>query len=410
MLLHTLARPTILKKAWTSLKSGKSDDARKSIRGIDGVSIKKFEQILEDNPNIFDDISDQLLKNNYELSELKGFFYRKSNKKDFRLICPPSVTDSIIHSAILTTIKPYFDSQLNNGASYSGVPIKKGRKKTNHITAIKNIHAAFKRGNYFVYESDIKGFFDHINKSILYEKITSNLPDSSLNELIRQVIYFKLGNYADLVKQKRGIVPQEESTVGIAQGSPLSPFFANVYLSDIDSLMMTETGSLFFRYVDDFIILAPKLSEAEDNGKKCEQLLNALGLKIAPNKTSTCYIINRTEFFTFLGLKINRFQVEQKKKVTEIIEILKEDYLKLNHPRYNKIKTKTDLIVRINARIQGYANFYRTFHTVVMLKKVNQLIKSRKNTSKVLNKIEMVDDSGKKQFMSEKQWQSAFPN
>jgi hypothetical protein len=256
-----------------------------------------------------------------------------------------------------------------------------------------------------VYESDIQGFFDSIVRERLFNKVKQNLIDDSLNKVIRDIIYFQIGNYDQLKKDARGKLPHQKSEVGIAQGSPLSPFFANVYLSDVDQIMYQLVGKRFFRYIDDFIIVAPTIEEAEELGGIIEYLLVGEGLALALEKTNLCNILGQKSFFTFLGLKISKYEIQQKKKQQEVLEIIQSNYL--NTKKYKNVKSKLPFIDLVNAKIQGYANYYRTFHTQPMLRAINGLIRNMRKTES-FKSVKEVDESGKKELMTIEKWQSAF--
>src|SRR5260221_6759480 len=117
-LIQQVADIRNLKKSWKSLRAGKSDDARRALRGIDGSSILEFEKKVD--PNI-EKISEALLSGEYQISPVKSYFIKKSTKNRYRLISPPSVEDAIVHSSILEILKPIFQDSLNNGVSYCGI-------------------------------------------------------------------------------------------------------------------------------------------------------------------------------------------------------------------------------------------------------------------------------------------------
>lgn len=401
-LIEQVANVSNLNKAWRSVNSGKTDDARRALRGMDGISLEKFKKVALSS---LQSISKDLLSGVYTMSPVKGFFYKKSNKREYRLICPPCVSDCVVHTAILQIIKPYFTQLLNTGASYSGVPAASKRSRVNHITALKNVHKAFKAQNYYVFESDIKGFFDSVDRGILLKTICGSLPDQSISHLIQQIIYFEIGNYDELQSQKKGKLPDKSSPIGLAQGSALSPFFANVYLAECDDLLSQVTCNRFFRYVDDFIIVGKTLDEVCELGSIAEFALNEVELELAENKTDVCNLNDPRQSFTFLGLKISRHEVMQKKKLSEVLSIIRTDYL--NIKSYRKL-VKMPFIEMVNSRVQGYANYYRSFHTLPMLNAINQEITTVKKKYAAFSRIKQVDVTGKKIFMSLKDWQSAF--
>lgn len=407
-LIQKVAELKNLSKAWRSIKSGKSEDARKAIRGIAGISIREFEK--HEKPNL-ENISKDLLSGNYNISPVKGYFRKKKQKKEYRLICTFNLQDSIVQASILLVIKEFYYQILNNGVSYCGIPTRSKKEKISHITAFKNAHSEFSKGNYYVFESDIKSFFDSINKELLIERLFQYLPDNSLNEILRQIVYFKIGNRKQLIRQKKGSLPHNNSNNGITQGSPLSPFFANVYLSDMDWIMKTLFGTKYIRYVDDFILLSTSEKEVIEMGGIIEHLFSSEGLNIAYEKTAVCNILEEKSSIDFLGLRISKYEVKQKIDTREVIKNIEKRYLSAKQIQ-KEIKRKKNkeynFIDIVNNKIQGYTNYYNRFHTQPMLKAINKLIEQRRENYTAFHGLLSVDVSGKKQFMTKRAWQSAF--
>lgn len=84
---------------------------------------------------------------------------------------------------------------------------------------------------------------------------------------------------------------------GIAQGAPISPLLANLYLHPFDRLMAVN-GWHVVRYADDFVVLTASALEAERALKDVARLLKGRGLALNPEKTQ---IVAPGETFHFLG-------------------------------------------------------------------------------------------------------------
>jgi retron-type reverse transcriptase len=84
---------------------------------------------------------------------------------------------------------------------------------------------------------------------------------------------------------------------GIAQGAPISPLLANLYLHPFDRLMAVN-GWHVVRYADDFVVLTASAPEAEQALKDVARLLKGRGLALNPEKTQ---IVAPGETFQFLG-------------------------------------------------------------------------------------------------------------
>ena len=100
----------------------------------------------------------------------------------------------------------------------------------------------------------------------------------------------------DIIIQKRGAMA----------GTPISPFFANVYLSDMDRLFESDDVT-YFRYSDDILIFADK----EDDIKKYQQIVFSIiknnKLTINSDKTKLCKPKDKWEF---LGFSYNNGEID----------------------------------------------------------------------------------------------------
>lgn len=90
-----------------------------------------------------------------------------------------------------------------------------------------------------------------------------------------------------IVREKRG---------GMA-GTPVSPFFANVYLKDVDA-WFANRGILYFRYSDDILIFADTLVELQNYREELYSQLSDLHLELNPDKVK---ISKPGEMWEFLG-------------------------------------------------------------------------------------------------------------
>lgn len=94
---------------------------------------------------------------------------------------------------------------------------------------------------------------------------------------------------------KSGKVIQEKR--GAMAGTPVSPFFANVYLKDVDAWFADE-GILYFRYSDDILIFADTLEELQSYQEVLYSKLAELHLELNPDKVK---ISRSGEMWEFLG-------------------------------------------------------------------------------------------------------------
>lgn len=157
-----------------------------------------------------------------------------------RVIHKASVRDRLLYQAIYRKLYPIFDptfiydsySSRNYKGTHAGV------KKLKYF--IKRESANWRR-KAFVFQCDIKKFFDSIDHQILLSLIACKVKDERLMFLIRKIV--------DSFSTKLG--------KGLPLGNVTSQLFANVYLNELDQFVKRTLGEqLYIRYCDDFLIVS----------------------------------------------------------------------------------------------------------------------------------------------------------
>ncbi|MDE3077780.1 MAG: hypothetical protein KGJ86_20355, partial [Chloroflexota bacterium] len=134
----------------------------------------------------------------------------------------------------------------------------------------------------YVYEADIRGFFDHLDHDWLMRMIELKVGDPWILRLIRK--WLKAG----ILEKGETHRPEE----GTPQGGPLSPLLANVYLHYVLDLWFTKLirprcrgGAQLVRYADDFLVLFEYEEDANRFAKALPERLAKFSLEVAPEKT-----------------------------------------------------------------------------------------------------------------------------
>lgn len=417
MLKDRLANRKRLEKCWKEIYQGKSDTVRRMSCGIDEITLNDFKR--EHKRNI-EQLSIALKNNEFQFSPLKGFPKSKGKKKKGvnkkkRLISVPTVQDRIVHKAILSVLNDVLYTHINTGVSYCGVKKSfwtsislKNEIKMNIRKAIKVLVEYVEKGYFWIFETDIKGFFDNVPKDKMIEKVFAALPkgDNSLNEYIKQIIYFEIDNLDEL-KNKNVNLPEEN--IGLAQGSSLSPIFANLYLAKFDICMKSKFGTRYIRYVDDFVVLCKSEKEAIEAKGFSEGFLLAEGLKIAPDKTDRVFLKQKERNIVFLGIKISMCGLFPKKKLSErkmwLATVLRLKDYKIQYSKTTgKKRTK---IMQMNDRIQGWGYFYRYYHVNSYYKEMDIRLKQLTN-DKGIRGIKSLSKIPLRPIISLKKWCSIF--
>ena len=145
----------------------------------------------------------------------------------------------------------------------------------------------------YCFKVDISNYFNSIDIDILLKKLAFvREQDEELFRLFEKILR------EDRVYENGNIVRDSH---GAMAGMPCSPFFANVYLSDVDKYF-EEYGVEYFRYSDDVLIFA-------DGKEDMEKIMDIFSIKVKENKLelneSKVSLYKPYESFEFLGFSYN---------------------------------------------------------------------------------------------------------
>lgn len=261
--LEEIAQVETLAEAWGRVRANKGGP------GGDGVTI---DDLANDIELSLEDLSKRLLAESYRPKKLRRAFIRKASGGR-RPLSIPAVIDRVAQTAAMLVLEPEMDARM----SETSLAYRVGRGPPLAIAAVRS---AFAEGLVWTVDADIKGYFD----SIWHRQLMTDLAIWIDDERILRLILRWLRTFG-----WRGR--------GIAQGAPVSPLLANLYLHPFDRLMAVN-GWRVVRYADDFVVLTVSAPEAERALKDVARLLKGRGLALNPDKTQ---IVGPSETLHFLG-------------------------------------------------------------------------------------------------------------
>jgi group II intron reverse transcriptase/maturase len=205
-----------------------------------------------------------------------------------------------------------------------------------------------------IVEIDLQSYFTTIPHDKLMVLIKERVVDGSMLRLIKQSL--KVG------VSYRGQV--EPTTVGVPQGSPISPLYSNIYLNLLDRVWQgrgyrEKLGATLYRYADDVILVCRK--SATQALEAFEAIITRMGLKLNREKTRITKI---TEGFDFLGYQFVKRRSPSTGKPRIYIFPSKTAQRHIRH----RIKCFTkrrapilpsEFVRRVNEVVLGWANYYR---------------------------------------------------
>lgn len=191
-------------------------------------------------------------------------------------------SDLLLHAVLHEMLQEPFDRLLEPAS----MGYRRGKTVQQAIEAVKSL---IKDGYRYVVESDIEDFFPSIDHNRLEILLRLALPpaDDCIRELIGKLLRTPCIEGGRIY----------DRNIGLAQGSPLSPLFANIYLDRFDEII-DEAGGKMVRYADDFVILTRKREDAEKLLGLAREELASAGLSLGEEKTA---ILEVSEGFRFLG-------------------------------------------------------------------------------------------------------------
>ncbi len=260
----------------------KYDEASEALEENEGFSLDK-ERFAEK-------LASEIKNGTYLPSPNTAFVIKKKNGNE-RLIEKLSFKDLIVQQYLAKTISKVFDRIFEE----SSIGFRKGMSRENAVEIVQN--AVF-QGCKYVIEADIEDFFSSIDLKVLSKLLDKYIPENDfcLKNLLSKAICNGYALNGELKIRAKGL----------AQGSPLSPILANLYLDSFDE-KIKSLGMKMARYADDFIILVHSKEEAESAFSKVEILLGELSLKIKKEKFSIKHI---KEGFWFLGIRFEKSEVK----------------------------------------------------------------------------------------------------
>ena len=329
-----LLRDRVLMNAWKKVKANRGSG------GIDGVTIKEYAK--NEQENILK-LLEKLKAKEYKPTPVRRVYIPKKDGKK-RPLGIPTLEDRIVQQALTDILMPKYEKLVFHNWSMGYRP---GRGVESALQVIiKNIEL----GRNWIYDCDIKGFFDNIPHKKLMKVLNKVIADGTVLDLIWSWLkcgYMEEGKYYN-------------TKAGQPQGGVISPLLANIYLNELD-WELHKAKIYFVRYADDFLLFCETEEEVTRAGNIAKSVIESLGLEVAMNKTKVVDFKN--DDFDFLGFHFNHWKTS--KKGNDYYSIVPTEKSIKTFKKANKDKTqrkwtkpKEEWIKDINPIIVGKTNYY----------------------------------------------------
>ena len=247
---------------------------RRGAPGVDRISMAEYGQNLDANVA---DLAARMKRGAYDAPNVRRVYIPKAgNASKLRPLGIPNVEDRLLQAAVARILGALYEPIFDN-ASFGFRP---GRSAHDALRAVRT--AVTSGRIQYVYEADIRGFFDNLSHDWLMRMLEIRVGDPWILRLIRK--WLKAGIF------DQGTVTHP--TMGTPQGGPLSPILANVYLHYVLDLWFATVvrrhlrrDAQLVRYADDFLVLFEDEEDAKRFAAEVPGRLAKFGLEVAPEKT-----------------------------------------------------------------------------------------------------------------------------
>lgn len=272
----------------------------------------------------------------------------KPESKDTRTISIASIRDSVVQRALYQNVYPSVDARLS--ASVFGY--RRGRSAHDAVRAIKR---HFADGRIFVFDADLRKFFDTLDHEVLLSQVSTLGLDDRAVTLIRR--FLKTGKIpATQVEEHRSATGKQKKylpearIIGVPQGGVLSGLLSNLYLAGFDAEIRQQHDG-YVRYADDFLVCCASEDECRQVHALAEASLTPLKVALHPDKTKTC--VSGESGVDFLGFRISTRGVRVRGRNVAKFKTRIKDVLATQKIKDTAERTLRSLIWRLSYKIRG---------------------------------------------------------
>lgn len=265
-----------------------------------------------------------LATNQYKPSSSDVFLVKKPVLRE---VFAAKFRDRIVHHLIIGKLEPLFEKIF----IYDSYACRKGRGTSFGIKRVERFIRQCSE-NYqkdcYILKLDIRGFFMHISRSLLWNRlqefININYQHSDKRALI-ELCRIIVENDPTIECNVKGswwqweVLPKDKSLFGVYKGLGLpignlsSQVFANFYMTSFDHFVKHNLGfKCYGRYVDDFVIVDQDKVRLQENIAAIRLLLKKeLLLDLHPKKI---YLQHYSKGVSFLGAIIRPYHTTPGKR------------------------------------------------------------------------------------------------
>ncbi|WP_433811375.1 reverse transcriptase domain-containing protein [Flavobacterium johnsoniae] len=334
---------------------------RSKSKGIDKVSVEKFDVDLDNHLNL---IIDKFKSGSYNFSPYLELLKLKGRNKVPRVISIPTIRDKLVLLVLKEILHEAFDSSVNR------------KLPNNYIKEIKHFLKKDKSEKFFL-KLDLEKFYDTLNHDIIISKLTGqNLPENVVLLIKRAITNITVPQNSHVSQYAN-----YEANVGVPQGLSISNILAQIYLLDFDKVI-SKRKYFYQRYVDDILLI----NSSEISQFRIKNFIKELeSLSLAVNSSKTEQNSLNVTAFNFLSYSISddKISVAQKNielflrriaaKITWFKSCIKVKEKRPEHLKENPERLKEVFINELNDMITGLIANNKSYGWLFYFSEINDL-------------------------------------
>lgn len=336
-----------LEIAWERVKANQGSG------GVDGESIEAFGEQLQER---LEQLHAELRADTYQPAPVRQVRIPKEGKPgEYRTLGIPTIYDRVCQQALLNRLEPLFEPVFDD----ANFGYRRGRSTKD---ALRKVWREVENDHEWIVDADLKDFFGSVDHEKLMTLVAQRVADGRVLRLIRAML--KAASYGE-----GRLFPTERGT---PQGGVVSPLLSNILLTPFDREMRRK-GYRLTRYADDWVVTCTSATEARAALATATRILEALGVRLNPQKTR---IVHVKHGFEFLGFKIKRG--ERLRLPPNKIRSGARSGALYAYPREKSVRrfqdqirsltrrrapvTTEELIRQINPLVRGWGHHYKRAH------------------------------------------------